>query len=373
MANVISSLLVGIGFDYDKKSADQVNSGIDGVKSKALQLGGLVAGAFGAKALTFGFAASADELGKFSEVYGVMADDVKALGNVFGLAGGNLQGFMQQLSGIERMRAGLLTGDAAFIASVERAGIDTQSLIESENAMEAFLSLANQFESLSQQQRLNAAEALGLDDAAIRVLSQGRTEIEGQIAAQKEMLSITEDMTKEAAEFNDAWQNLGTSLGGISSRISSLILPSITDMVESLQEGVQAINAPLQDESAFKQIREGFADPHFFDKMLFGREIKTFDDFASLFGGDDESQQLLTAQGMTAAPELVPTTSGMIIRDPVGTGMDQQQGRSQPIQVNSTINATIEMDGQAVAKKVIQVTEQQDGEAIQNLTSSTNR
>ncbi len=62
MAKTISNLLVGIGFDLDKKSTDKVSSGIDSVKSKALKLGGVVAGAFGIKALTSDFANAKDDL-----------------------------------------------------------------------------------------------------------------------------------------------------------------------------------------------------------------------------------------------------------------------------------------------------------------------
>ena len=74
MSNVISSFLVGIGFDYDKKSAKQIEGGIDTIKSKALQLGAVVAGGFGLKSLTADFASSADMLGKFSQVFGVNAN-----------------------------------------------------------------------------------------------------------------------------------------------------------------------------------------------------------------------------------------------------------------------------------------------------------
>ena len=77
MPKTISNLLVGIGFDLDKDSTKKVSSGIDNVKSKALQLGGIVAGAFGIKALTSDFADAKDDLGKFADVMGVSANNGK--------------------------------------------------------------------------------------------------------------------------------------------------------------------------------------------------------------------------------------------------------------------------------------------------------
>ena len=104
MAKTISNLLVGIGFDLDKKSTDNVSSGIDSIKSKALKLGSIVAGAFGIKALTADFADAKDDLGKFSEVFGVTADNINAFGNALRLEGGTLQGFMSQLANLERLK-----------------------------------------------------------------------------------------------------------------------------------------------------------------------------------------------------------------------------------------------------------------------------
>ena len=62
MSKVISSILVGLGFDYDKKGAQEIESGIGSIKSKALQLGAVVAGGFGLKSLTADFASSRDML-----------------------------------------------------------------------------------------------------------------------------------------------------------------------------------------------------------------------------------------------------------------------------------------------------------------------
>jgi hypothetical protein len=194
MAKTISNFLVGLGLDLDKKSFDGAASGIDSIKSKALQLGTVVAGAFGIKALTSDFAASRDQLGKFAETFGVTADDVQAFGNALRLEGGTLEGFMSQLASLEQFRAGLATGDTGFLEAAGRAGLDTRALIEAENATEGFLSLADQFQKMTQQQRIAAAQAIGLDEAGIRLLSNGRNEIERVVDAQRKMRPVTEEM-----------------------------------------------------------------------------------------------------------------------------------------------------------------------------------
>ena len=82
MSKTLTNFLIGIGWntsDLDKGS-QHIQSSLGGVKSQALQAGAAIAGAFGARALTTGFASAAADVGRFSQVYGVAADDVMALG-----------------------------------------------------------------------------------------------------------------------------------------------------------------------------------------------------------------------------------------------------------------------------------------------------
>jgi len=240
MSKTLSNFLVGVGFDLDKKSMGGVASGIDGIKSKALQLGAVVGGAFGIKALTNDFASAKDQLGKFSEVFGVQADDVQAFGNALRLEGGTLEGFMSQLAGIEKFRAGLAVGDAGFISAAGIAGLDVNALVAAEDATEGFLELADQFQGLSQQQRLNAASALGLDESAIRLLSKGRDNIEQVADAQRKMRPITKEMTDAARDFNDEFQDLSTNVGGVADKISTALLPQINKVVAGTNDWFDA-------------------------------------------------------------------------------------------------------------------------------------
>lgn len=234
MANTISNFLVGIGFDFDEKGAKEATSSIDGLKSTALQATGVLAGAFGAKALTADFAAMYDSVGKFSEVFGVVPEDVMAFGRALEHEGGSLAGFMSQLEGIEKLRAGLLTGDADWLAKVGTAGIDPTVITSAKDATEAYANLADQFERMGTQERLNAASALGLDEASIRLLSKGRDELDAIIAREINMRPVTEKMTEEAARFNDEWQDLWTRIGGASDRASMQILPAVNDIIAGM-------------------------------------------------------------------------------------------------------------------------------------------
>lgn len=234
MSNVISSFLVGIGFDFDRESAQQIESGIDSIKSKALQLGSVVAGAFGLRELTFGFAQSADTLGKFGQTFGVSANDVQAFGNALATQGGSLEGFMSQIESLERARARIRVGDVGFFAPAGKAGIDPNAIANANSATEAYLGLADSFARMNVQERINAAEALGLDEASIRLLSQGRDAVEGLVSKYRSIRPLTGDMTSEAAEFTKQWVEAKANVGSFADAISKELLPVINDITKSV-------------------------------------------------------------------------------------------------------------------------------------------
>lgn len=240
MAKTISSLLVGIGLDFDEKSTREVESSFDRVKSGALKLGAVVAGAFGIGQLTSGFSASNDALGKFSETYGLIANDVSAFDRALQKSGGQAGDFISQIEGIERLRAATKVGDFGFIEAASKAGIDTRSIIDATNATEAYLALANQFAGANQQQRLNMADAIGLDPSSIRLLSTGRSAVAALVAEEKNRRPVTRDMLDMSGKFNRQWQDINTNIGAYADKISVRVLPAINDLLSITNDWLDA-------------------------------------------------------------------------------------------------------------------------------------
>ena len=249
MAKVISSLLVGLGFDVDQKGAREFEGSIDSVKSKALQLGSVVAGGFGLKALTADFASSRDMLGKFAETFGVLPNDVMAFGNALATEQGSLEGFMSQLENLERVRARILVGDVGFFAPAAKAGIDPSVIANAQNATDAYLALADSFSTMTTQQRINAAESLGLDEASIRLLSKGREGVEQLVERFRTIRPVTESSTEAAAEFNRQWVEFGQNIGSATDSISDQFLPVINNAIDGINNWI-GVNKDLVNSNA---------------------------------------------------------------------------------------------------------------------------
>lgn len=233
MASVINSLLVGIGFDVDKKSADNVTSSIDQIQSKALQLGSLVAGAFGANALTFGFAQSTDELGKFSERFNVAATDVSAYGRALEHAGGNASDFLGTIQNLTQLQSQSAQNKAGMLAGLAPEGIDRQvaSVINAKNSLDGFLNAADAIQQLDPARQERFIQAMGFSDGEVRLLRSGRAEILKSVQAEKNMRPVTEQMTTVAAKFNDEWQDLTTNIGGFSDTVATPLVKGINTIL----------------------------------------------------------------------------------------------------------------------------------------------
>lgn len=249
MAKVISSLLVGLGFDVDQKGAKEFEGSIDSVKSKALQLGSVVAGGFGLKALTADFASSRDMLGKFADTFGVLPNDVMAFGNALATEQGSLEGFMSQLENLERVRARILVGDVGFFAPAAKAGIDPNVIANAENATDAYLALADSFSTMTTQQRINAAEALGLDEASIRLLSKGREGVDQLVERFRTIRPVTESSTEAAAEFNRQWVEFGQNIGSATDSVSDQFLPVVNSAIDGINNWI-GVNKDLVNSNA---------------------------------------------------------------------------------------------------------------------------
>jgi len=402
VSKVISSFLVGLGFNVDQKGAKEFEGSIDSVRSKALQLGSVVAGGLGIKALTADFAAGRDMLGKFSETFGVSANNVMAIGNALATEGGTLDGFMSQLENLERARARILVGDVGFFAPAAKAGIDPNTIAEANNATEAYLSLANAFQTMNTQQRLNAAEALGLDESSIRLLSRGRDDVNALVEQFRGIRPVTEESTEAAAKFNREWLKVKQNVGGVTDAIAGPLTMAVANVTEG-------INSWFSDDQAGRikkygdltkaafgwinpeEVAESSGLPEWLfkpiDQMILDDDQRTdigrgIHQALALFG-NEESQAALDAEasagGYTDAynfkrPDIIDSNVWKPQNNLSGIDFaSQRRGATsgQSVPQRQTIEIPIILDGQALDRRTVEIVDGMAQTAIDDITSNT--
>lgn len=239
---VIENLLIGVGLETDKKSFQNAEGSLDGLKSKALQVGALVAGAFGIDALTFGFAEKNDELGKFGERWGVAADDVAAYDRALQHAGGSQGEFLGTVRNLSKALAMAPFERAQLLGELSKFGIGDQvdAILNANSALDAFLMSADQLQKLQGKQKEKFIDAMGFGESEVRLLSSGRAEILKAVDAEKQMAPVTQKMTDTAARFNDEWQDLMTNTSGFANVVAEPLTASIATIIAGMNDWLGA-------------------------------------------------------------------------------------------------------------------------------------
>lgn len=268
MAKVIDSLLVGFGLDVDKASFSSASAGLDDIKSSAMNLAGVVAGGIGIKDLTVDFANATDQLGKFSNYMGLAPGKVQAFERAIRHAGGTADEARSMIKNasdmLDRFRvAGELTG-------AERLGINPEFLRDAKDAEDVLRGIAEQLEKMSLGQARAVGESLGFGQAGVEFLRTGGAGIDQAMRESQRLGQITSEMTANAANFNDATQDLTEALMMLKNNISNDILPSLT------QAALKATEFVTDNREASQTLMEGAitgAAGAAASKMILGRTI----------------------------------------------------------------------------------------------------
>ncbi len=318
MAETIDNFLIGIGFNYDDSGAQRIQSSFGSIKSRALQLGAAVTGALSANALTFGFAERTDEIGKFSQALGVVPGQVAALNLALRQFGGSEGEIFSQLEAVARLREGLLSGDVDQLSRAQAVGIDPSSITNAENAVEAYIAAISQLERFgegSDQQRATV-RALGLSQASQLLGNEGEEEVRAIVDRFAELRPVTEEMTRTAAEFNDAMLDLTTNIGRVADNISGPVLNSLTGFANSvsgfLVDNRESIDDFVESPGRFYLENAPSSPIPFSDYDLF-RAV----DFLLASLGNEEAR--LRREAFKSAEEALSPAS---IGDPVNAAQD---------------------------------------------------
>lgn len=250
MALTLDNMMIGIGFMIDKASEKMAKAQIDGIAQRATQLGkkvgGAVAGAFGINEISHEWVGSMKELAVVSDRFNVAAADIQAYDKVIQKAGGSQGDFNNILSRMNSMQNLSAADKAGMVAGVADKGIAgaVQSVMDAGSEIEGFLRAADAMQNMSAGQQERFAETMGFNNAEVVLLKKGRQEIEKQVAAQKKLATITPEMTKAATEFDAAWKDLTSSLGGIFDHIAMGVNIELTKMIKVFSKFIETI-APV--------------------------------------------------------------------------------------------------------------------------------
>ena len=425
MSSVLTSFLVGIGWDTSgfDQGTKHIESSMGSVKSSVLQTAASIGTLTALTGAGLKFAKSTSEIDNFTRSIGVGRSDLLAFGGALQGMGGDADSAIGILTSLEQKRASILTGETGWIAPAARAGIDTNSILQATDSLDAVLRLSDQFQQLSAQQRLNAADALGFDPATVAFLSQGRDVVEATLNQYRDARPLVDGLTEASRDLTQEWSQLEALAGGIGDKIQSKLIPAITDATgkvnEFLRANKQAIDAGIDKYVTPKNVEAagvaaagaGVSTAGAVAGSLLQRFGLTgtgslvaggarlvggagiaygVADIASRFA-DEQLQQIPGYQELDAAftRKAYDVTGLDLSRGNVYEGTAREPlyqftapdsawtpgygsgPKPQPTTIN--VNATLEMDGKVLADKVLSVVSDSNQAALDDLQSTTER
>lgn len=249
MANVITQFLVGIGLDVTdfEKGEKRVKTSMEGIKSSTLAIGSAMASA------AIGAGVRVDQLAEKSrklqdQLYRTNTQTMWAQGYGASLKelGGNADDAVGRITGLEEKLAAIRMGDRGWLDTLGPAGFDSGQLAQAKSAQEFITMAADQFASASHTQQVNMANVLGLTDQEFKLWQQGGSYVESHSQQLATQLGYTEKLNQQQYEYSQEWVKLNLELDKAGNTLSSIMLPSMTSLVQLANEYAGAFNSFAQ-------------------------------------------------------------------------------------------------------------------------------
>ena len=265
---IIDELISRLGFELDgkedlrefKRGMNDAEKGAKGFASSVTQMARNVTLGIGAsitaiKGLTAGMFAMAnaatgplDELVKAADRAGVSVEALQELGFAAEQSGASVGEMTSAVEMMSRRLAEAARGQGRAKTALEAYGLSATDAGGNVKSATDFMSeLADTFQDLSEAERLDLGQQLGLSRGLITMLAQGNEEIERlRQTARDAGLIFTEEDARNAEAYNDAMNLLMRSVRAMRDRIAIDLLPTLMQMIGGMQEWLSANREVIQ-------------------------------------------------------------------------------------------------------------------------------
>jgi hypothetical protein len=110
---------------------------------------------------------------------------------------------------------------------------------KAKSVLDTLPELADAFSNMSKAESAGIGQKLGLDEATIRLLQEGRVEVEKQVSAQKKLFSVTNEQANIFQKFNNTVADSKTSFRSLFVTLGAEILPAVGYLLNKLQDGIE--------------------------------------------------------------------------------------------------------------------------------------
>lgn len=231
MANVLTSFLIGIGFDTSKLDSGMrdVDGKMGQVKGSALKVSAALVGAFGAAAASVvNTAKNVDQLALKTGNMRTPMQYIYNYGNALKFLGGSAEDALSIVSTIEQTLNNLqLKGELGPLQDLALAGIDISQLTGAKSAEDFLSILSQQVPQLDKNQRGVVQQSLGLSDAALKSLAQGPEAFQASLVRSEELTGNIDELTENSRKLMESAAEFSATIEGLTNELAKKFLPSL--------------------------------------------------------------------------------------------------------------------------------------------------
>jgi hypothetical protein len=428
MANVLTSFLVGIGWetsDFDKGVRD-VERSLQGVKVSTLAVSAAILGAFaGVASAAINTAQRVDQLSLATQNLNTNKQFVSDLGGAMRLMGGDAAAALTEVRGIEEALTNLqVKGEIGPFSELATAGVDISNLTNKSTA-EGFLSeLSDQLPNLSNNQRQVVQSSLGLSDATMKAISGGSQQFEALVQRSQDLTGTITQLTDNSRALSDQMAEFGLRMTGITNELTEKTLPGLVkfttwtnQFIEAHRDDISGVIDTVSDNPGATTALGAGAAGTTFGALLSKLGLKTvggalsrtgavgtiaggatlatdvvFDTLESKFPGlrsfeqdvDQKARDIglgplvdfsdwLFNTGEAQSPQAMQTPYKDVTRTSEDNDALVKAIQAAKVNVDNQINLNVSLDGQALESKITEVQERSNYSTIDDVRSSTAR
>lgn len=428
MSRVLRSFLIGIGYDTKQmmEGERRVMSSLEGIKSGSLGISAAIVGAFGAAGASVAATArNVDQLALASQNLRTGQNQVYNFGNAMRMMGGEASEAVETLRRFEQIQNDLrIKGQAGPINELAMAGIDVQSLYGTQTGEEFATELARMLPNLDKGQRAVVQQSLGLSDASFRLFAGGIDKMNEALQNANSFTGNVEQLTENSRKLQESTSEFSLLIEGITNELAEKFLPSligasdsINSVIKNFRQEISGAISYAADNPAATAAIGGSATAALVGAGASKLGMRTLGGglsragtlglaasggavladvtnrnlneyvpgYTSVARGFDEFLQDVTGLERIPSPMEVlfgkrdasdsvpaPTTSAEEERQAAANALAGAISKA-PIKVDNQIGLSVQLDGQALDARIMDVRERQAYETLEDLKTTTER
>ena len=221
----------------------KATGGFSDLANNISKVAGLIGTALSGAVAINAAAKMGEELQNFADLTGIAANETKDLGNILEKFGGSASDAMSDLKTLNQAFYDASKGEGALVEATEKYGkVMSNQGGRLQNTRQAMSELADKMSKMNKQSALALGQKLGLSEATIRLLMQGKKGVDNLYKSQSSLGNITNQEIQSGKEFSNMLKDVKFFFEKISMVLLNALMPIMRKVHSIFTQFIKMMN-----------------------------------------------------------------------------------------------------------------------------------